>query len=183
MREIIVKVAIAGEGGTGKTTLLHRLVKGEFIADMKMTIGTGLMTYAVTSGDYKITFQLWDFAGEERFRFFLPNYLKGAKAVLLCYDTTRMPTLNNLEEWYEIIESVLKVEETILYLIGTKIDLTEKKSVKPEVVKDWMKGRNFKRFFETSAKTGKNIEEVFKELAKDILEMQKENIEKGNIIL
>jgi GTPase SAR1 family protein len=75
MNEIILKVSVAGEGGTGKTSLLHRLITGGFRADMKMTIGTGLMSYTTKCEEYKIFYQLWDFAGEKRFRFFLPNYL------------------------------------------------------------------------------------------------------------
>jgi len=183
MKEMIIKVCIAGEGGTGKTTLLHRLIEGKFIADMKMTIGTGLMTYQVTVKDIRIVFQLWDFAGEERFRFFLPAYLKGAKSVLLCYDTTRFTTFQNLDEWYSIVENVLDVNNVLIYLIGTKIDLTDKRSVNKDVIDDFLKLKKFDRYFETSSKTGENIKEIFQQLAEDVFEKQKEEITKGNIVL
>ncbi|MCP4763418.1 MAG: GTP-binding protein, partial [archaeon] len=112
MKDLVLKVCVTGEGGTGKTTLLHRLISGEFIANMKMTIGTGLMTHNVLingeDDDYNITYQLWDFAGEKRFRFFLPNYLKGSSAVFMCFDLSRYPTFKNLEEWYKIVTETSK---------------------------------------------------------------------------
>lgn len=169
MNELVMKVCVVGEGGTGKTSMLHRLVKNEFIADMKMTIGTGLMTHSIKVEGETMIYQLWDFAGENRFRFFLPNYLKGSKAVIICYDLTRFPTFNNLDQWYNIVKDNIDVNDIVLYLVGNKEDLSEKKAIFTETVDEWVSDKKIDRRFTCSALTGKNIEEIYQTLGKDLL--------------
>ena len=64
----IFKVITAGDGAVGKTTLLHRYVKGKFLADTKMTIGVDFSVNYLDIPEGKVTLQIWDFGGEERFR-------------------------------------------------------------------------------------------------------------------
>lgn len=168
MNEVILKVSVAGEGGTGKTSLLHRLVTGTFKEDMKMTIGTGLMSYVTSFNNFKIIYQLWDFAGEKRFRFFLPNYLKGSKAVLLCFDSTRYNSFQNLTEWYDIVKQNININDTLIYLISTKIDLKERRAVFKDTINEWIKDKKIDRFYESSALSGENIKEIFNKLTEDI---------------
>ena len=78
-KPIILKVLTAGEGGVGKTTLLRRYVDGIFMADTRMTIGVEFFLKELTIEEKKITLQLWDFGGQERFRFLLESYAAGAK--------------------------------------------------------------------------------------------------------
>ena len=82
------KVVVVGDGGVGKSTMIQRLVTGHF-TPMKITIGTDLATYQMEFENLVVNLQIWDFAGEKRFRFFLPNYARGAHGCLLCYDITR----------------------------------------------------------------------------------------------
>ncbi|MHA1820108.1 MAG: Rab family GTPase [Promethearchaeota archaeon] len=172
MNDLVVKVCVAGEGGTGKTSLINRLIHNTFSEFMKMTIGTGIYSYDIVHDDHKVVFQIWDFAGEDRFRFFLPTYLKGSSAVLLCWDMSRFITLRNLNEWYEIVEK--NAEDAIIYMIGTKKDIKGQDSTIDEgFIESFKKNKKFARIFETSAKTGENIKELFSTLAKDILEKRK----------
>lgn len=177
MNEVIIKVSVAGEGGTGKTSLLHRLVTGTFKEDMKMTIGTGLMSYNTSYNNFRIIYQLWDFAGEKRFRFFLPNYLKGSKAILLCFDSTRFNSFQNLTEWYNIVKENINIYNTYIYLISTKIDLTQRRAVFKDSIDNWMKDKKIDRFFESSALSGENIKEIFNKLTEDIYSNIKSNME------
>ena len=85
------KVLIAGDGGVGKTTLLHRYVKGVFIEDLKMTMGVEFFTVDLVVNDCAIMVQLWDFAGQDHFRFMLEGYAMGASAALILIDLTRFP--------------------------------------------------------------------------------------------
>jgi small GTP-binding protein len=163
----IGKVCVVGEGGVGKSSLLNRLISGKFIQNMKMTIGTDLLTYQVIMETKKITYQLWDFAGEQRFRFFLPTYLKGAASVFICFDLTRFITFKNLDEWYQIVTQNTK--DPIIYLIGTKRDLEDRRAVTKDVIESWMHDKRISRLFECSAATGENIAEVFKILGDDLL--------------
>ena len=93
---LLFKIIVVGDGGVGKSTMIQRLMTGQFIP-MKITIGTDLISHDIPISDTEITkLQIWDFGGEKRFRFFLPNYCQGAAGCLLCYDITRFQSLENL---------------------------------------------------------------------------------------
>lgn len=70
-KKFILKILTAGEGGVGKTTLLHRYVEGMFSADTRMTIGVEFFLKEVNIDSQHCTLQLWDFGGQERFRVFI----------------------------------------------------------------------------------------------------------------
>ncbi|GAH39257.1 unnamed protein product, partial [marine sediment metagenome] len=84
----VLKIITTGEGGVGKTTLLHRYVEGIFLADTKMTLGVEFFLKELDLDGNKILLQIWDFGGQERFRFLLQNYIMGAKGALLLFDLT-----------------------------------------------------------------------------------------------
>ncbi len=94
-KKYILKILTAGEGGVGKTTLLHRYVEGKFSGDTKMTIGVEFFLKEMELDGNQCTLQLWDFGGQERFRFLLDSYVMGAKGALLMFDLTRPMTLEN----------------------------------------------------------------------------------------
>src|SRR6056297_34436 len=109
-----LKLCILGEGGVGKTTLTKRIITGTFDTSTKMTIGVDFEVYATEIMDplapedqedvplIPITAQIWDFAGEKRFRFMLPRYCKGADGGILCFDLTRYSTTRYIDEWFYI---------------------------------------------------------------------------------
>ncbi|TFF85096.1 MAG: GTP-binding protein [Promethearchaeota archaeon] len=165
-RKLLFKVCIVGDGGVGKTTMVKRLLTGRYI-EQKITIGTDLAKYTMNVGDNKIILQLWDFAGEKRFRFFLPNYSRGAKAVLLCYDIARRSTFNNLKEWYKIID---QNSNPVFLLVGTKRDLAdEKRVISREDAMEFQEKYDINLSYETSSKTGHNINKVFADLTNEVL--------------
>ncbi|MBY9019015.1 MAG: GTP-binding protein, partial [Candidatus Lokiarchaeota archaeon] len=86
-KKYIYKILVVGDGGIGKSTMIQRLITGKYI-EQKITIGTDLASWSIEIGNLVIKLQIWDFAGERRFRFFLPNYSRGADGCLLCYDIT-----------------------------------------------------------------------------------------------
>ena len=85
-KKFIMKILTAGEGGVGKTKLLHRYVEGKFSGETKMTIGVEFFLKEVMIDGQQCALQLWDFGGQERFRFLLENYVLGAKGALLLFD-------------------------------------------------------------------------------------------------
>ena len=86
---IIFKTVIAGEGGVGKTALTIRFTKGVYLEGTKMTIGVDFSAVKVSLREEAVTLQLWDFGGENRFRFILPGYCKGSSGALLVFDLTQ----------------------------------------------------------------------------------------------
>ncbi len=167
-RKLIFKVCIVGDGGVGKSTMIQRLLTGLFIAQ-KITIGTDLATYDVQINEnMTVKLQIWDFAGERRFRLFLPNYARGATGCLLCYDITRHTSFQSLEEWYGIVNN--NANSPVYLLVGEKLDLADiRRSVDRAQAEAFKDKYNLDYFFETSSKSGENNKKIFKILTRTIL--------------
>ena len=169
-QKFILKILTAGDGGVGKTTLLHRYVEGKFSAETKMTIGVEFFLKETEIDSKHCTLQLWDFGGQERFRFLLESYVLGAKGALLMFDLTRMSSLQNLEQWLNIVR---KGDPNLPVLfVGTKLDLGEEIQVDDDYAKSFLKEYNLIDFLKISSKTGEHVSDAFNILTKKILERQ-----------
>lgn len=167
-RQYLFKIVVVGDGGVGKSTMIQRLITGQFVP-MKITIGTDLASYDMSLEDISVKLQIWDFAGERRFRFFLPNYARGAQGCLLCYDITRYTSFQNLKEWYDIVKDNTKTE-TVFLLAGGKADLASyRRTVETEDARKLQEELDIPYFLETSSKTGENNKNVFEMLTEAML--------------
>jgi len=170
VKNYLFKIIVVGDGGVGKSTMIQRLITGQFIP-MRITIGTDLATWQTTRENKNIKFQLWDFAGEKRFRFFLPNYARGALGCLLCYDINRYSSFQNLQEWYDLAK--MHANNPLFILVGCKLDLSNsKRTVKIEDAKNFASKNEISYFAETSSKSGENVENLFETLCDLILNMK-----------
>lgn len=165
---LLFKIIVVGDGGVGKSTMIQRLMTGQFIP-MKITIGTDLISHDIPISDTEIAkLQIWDFGGEKRFRFFLPNYCRGAAGCLLCYDLTRFKSLENLDEWYNVVKG--NTVDPIFILIGQKHDLAEeKRAVNLSDAEEFQQKYGIPYFYETSSKSGYNNQLIFRILTKAII--------------
>lgn len=171
-KKYIFKIVVVGDGGIGKSTMIQRLITGKYI-EQKITIGTDLASWAIDTSDSVIKLQIWDFAGEKRFRFFLPNYSRGANGCLLCYDITRYTSFQNLQEWYDIIKE--NASNPVFVLVGGKADLSDsRRTVRVEEAEEFQKQYDIPYHFETSSKSGHNNKDIFETVTKLIL--KKRNI-------
>ena len=159
----IYKIIIAGDGGVGKTTILHRYIEGRFSFNTKMTIGSDIFHKILTLEDGSIcSLQIWDFAGQERFRFLLDTFVKGASGAFLMYDLTSYHSLTNLVEWEKIVR---KYEPTLpILLIGGKCDLTDEIVVADDAALEFSEKYNIRGFYKTSSRTNYNVSEAFEDL-------------------
>ena len=169
-KKFILKILLAGDGGVGKTTLLHRFVEGQFSAETKMTIGVEFFLKETQVDGQQCTLQLWDFGGQERFRFLLESYVLGAKGALLLFDLTRPMTLSNLDEWVGIVR---KSDPNLpVIFLGTKNDLTEEIMIDDEYAQSVKDQLNLIEFLRVSSKTGENVQHAFELLSEKILTRQ-----------
>ena len=169
-KKFILKILTAGEGGVGKTTLLHRFVEGKFSAETKMTIGVEFFLKELQLNDKHCTLQLWDFGGQERFRFLLESYVLGAKGALLMFDLTRPMTLQNLEQCINIVR---KGDPNIpILFLGTKNDLTDEIMVQDDYAMSFKQQFNLMDYLRISSKSGENVAKAFNMLTTKILEKQ-----------
>jgi len=172
MPQALFKLCIFGDGGVGKTTLIQKYLLGIFIQDTRMTIGVDFHVKKLIVENLSVHLQIWDFAGEDRFRFLLPNYLKGASGGIFMYDITRFTSLNNLDKWLNALKQDSKGsrDQIPLFLVGGKIDLAHKRAIETSYGEEAARSRDLSGFAECSAKTGENVDLVFEAITKIMLE-------------
>ena len=169
----VLKVVIAGEGGVGKTALCTRFTKGVFLEGTKMTIGVDFSAVKVKAatkyGEELVTLQIWDFGGEERFRFILPGYCNGSNGAILAFDLTQDYTFHNLPDWINLIRNA--VPDVKMVLVGLKMDLTESRKISREMVDAKVQEWGLHGYIEASSKTGENVPHIFGLITQEMLSL------------
>lgn len=160
----IIKIFVTGEGGVGKTTMIERLLNNEFNTNTIMTIGVQHSLYTTnTPNGKKVTLQIWDLGGEDRFKVIIPIYIKGSTGGIIAFDESRYSTFRNLPKWIKIVKKNLDATTPML-LISTKADLTDEPKIPDEDIQNIIEEYGLKGHIRTSAKSGLNVKEVFEKI-------------------
>jgi len=170
--DVMFKVCFFGDGGVGKTTLIGRYLTGIFKSDQTLTIGVDFHVKKVRVGDKLVSLQIWDFAGESRFRFLLPSYVVGSSGGIFMYDVTRFSSLKNFPQWIEIFKKGFTgaIDKQLpVLMVGSKLDLSYKRAVSSNEAYALAKEHNLYAYIECSSKDGRNVEDIFTEIAKLML--------------
>eukprot|EP00731_Ephydatia_muelleri_P031730 Em0023g237a len=161
------KVLIVGDSGVGKTCILLRFVDVTFNPDFVATIGIDFKIKMIEVDGKVVKLQIWDTAGQERFRFITNAYFRGAKGMALVYDVTSMTSFENVTRWLETIEKNT-TGDVVIVLAANKCDSDDKRVVTKAMGERLAASKGIP-FFETSAKSGVNINEVFETLSREIV--------------
>jgi len=163
--DYLIKLLLIGDSGVGKSCLLLRFCEDSFTPSFITTIGIDFKVRTVDLDGKKIKLQIWDTAGQERFRTITTAYYRGAMGILLVYDMTDLNSFNNLRNWMKNIEDHASPDVNIA-LVGNKSDMDSRavKTAEAEALATELKVP----FLEASAKSGKNVEEAFILLAREI---------------
>ena len=124
-----------------------------------------LKTMTLKSGK-NVKLQIWDTAGQDRFRSITKNYYKSANGIILIYDVTSLLTYENVKTWISQIRGEAP-QNVVIFIAGNKIDMEEERKVKTEDGIKLADEYGF-LFFETSAKNDININETFEDLVEEI---------------
>ncbi len=163
--ELTFKVIIVGPSAVGKTSLLTRFVHNQFALKYKLTIGVDFLTKTVEYQPSKsVKLHIWDIGGQERFKFLHRSFYEGASGALLVFDLSRQNTFSGMKTWLSEMRSIMK-NEIPKVIIGNKSDLMTEigQIIDRSVVEKYAHNENC-TYFETSAKTGENVEKAFLEL-------------------
>mmetsp|Transcript_49575 Transcript_49575/g.91446 ORF Transcript_49575/g.91446 Transcript_49575/m.91446 type:complete len:203 (+) Transcript_49575:83-691(+) len=166
----LVKLLLLGDSAVGKTSLLMRFCESKFDSNFVITIGVDFQRKQVTHKGKTLMLQVWDTAGQERFRTITPAYYRTAMGVVITYDITDRVTFEHVEYWLQQLtqhgdENVQRI------LVGNKVDLQDNRKVSHQEGVDLAKRFNM-AFFETSAKSGQDVETAFLSIAEKVVEQQ-----------
>ena len=143
------------------------------------TIGLDYKLKNVQLDDGKLVkVQIWDTAGQDSFRSITKNYYKGAHGIILIYDVTSKKTYENVKNWIQQIREEVSDKVSII-LVGNKIDDEENRKVSTEEGQK-MADECGLSFFETSAKSGQNMDNTFNTLIKKTVEIYSKYENNGN---
>ena len=163
-----IKIMIIGETKIGKTSLISRYCKNEFIGGAYLsTIGIDFQVKDLVFNDKKIKVQIWDTAGQERYRNIAKNYFQSSDGFIIVYDISNTESFDKLDYWIEQIKTNSQ-EFTKMILFGNKSDIIEERKISKEEGEQYAKNNNI-HFFEVSAKEGTNVNQAFEYFIKDIL--------------
>ena len=160
------KVVLVGESGVGKTSIITQFIDQTFQEDQQSTTGGTFSTKSVVcDGGKVLKFEIWDTAGQEKYRSLTTMFYKDANAAVMVYDVTRADSFEEIKNYWSNQIKDNSPENIILAIAANKSDLIEQETV------DEGEARNFAKelnaiFVTTSAKSSEGINSLFEEIAK-----------------
>jgi Ras-related protein Rab-6A len=170
------KIIFVGDAGVGKTTIIARITESPFNEVYEPSIGVDFMSKSIKYRGQNIKLQIWDTAGQEKYKGLIPSYVRNSSIVFVVYDISVKSTFDNIPKWLTFIRSI---ENTTLILCGNKIDLEKREVTKEEG--EALAQKEGIAFFETSAKTAEGIKNMFYSAVSD-LSIFAENNNKENLL-
>lgn len=169
--DYLFKTIIVGDPNVGKTSIALRFSTGTFRERYLFTIGVEFSVKDIEVDGNKVKIQAWDTGGHDKYSYIRPLYYKGSYGALIVYDITNKDSFENLDKWFKEVYD--NCESTIpAILVGNKNDLEEQREVTREealnYAEEMSKRYNLDNipYFETSAKTGENVDDIYFELTR-----------------
>ena len=179
-----IKILLFGNTGVGKTSIFKRYYENKFDGNYNSSIGIDFQTKVIKHKNKSYSIQLFDTAGQERFRSITSSYFRMAEYYMLVFDLTNKNSLNAVPDWIESLKEFIDKPKYII--LGNKSDL-ERNKIPDDEINDVLEGQdhfkiNDENFIKVSAKTGENIKEAFKYLL-DIVEQNSDENKDEEIII
>jgi len=147
------KIIFTGDSGVGKTSIINSIMGQKFSPEYEPSIGVDFFSKTIRYKGRLIKLQIWDSAGQEKFRSLIPNYIRGSSLIFLIFDVSKKESFQHLNEW---IDFITNIEKGNIVIVGNKIDLKENIEVTKEEAEKYCSEKKYE-YFEVSAKEGTNI--------------------------
>jgi small GTP-binding protein len=172
----IFKIILIGDANTGKTSLINRYITNSFMDRYICTVGVDFMMKTITYDGQTIKLQIWDTAGMERYKQITTSYYRGAQAAIICFDLTSKESFKSMNKWIdEFSLHYNPIFQKFIVIVGNKADLIDKRAVSLEEIEEFVKMNNY-LYFESSAKTGEKVDELFQTIAQMLYKNYKNNV-------
>ena len=149
------KIIFVGDAATGKTSIINRIIDNPFNDTYEVSIGIDFMSKNIRFRGQNIKIQIWDSAGQEKYKGLIPSYVRNSSIVFIVYDISKRSSFDNIPNWISFVKNI---EKTTMILCGNKTDL--EREVEKNEGQDLAKKEGL-LFFECSAKTNENIKNMF----------------------
>ncbi|CAL8347045.1 unnamed protein product [Merluccius merluccius] len=170
-RQKMSKAVVVGDLNVGKTCLINRFCKDVFHRDYKATIGVDFEIERFEVAGIPFSLQIWDTAGQEKFKCIASAYYRGAQVIITVFDMADIKSLDHTRQWLSEAMRENEAESCLVYLVGTKSDLLsveERQRTEEDAMK--MAAEMQGEFWAVSAKSGENVSEFFSRVAAVALE-------------
>lgn len=165
--EFCFKLVMLGDSGVGKTSLVKYEINNSFVCDRDSTIifEHSFKNFSILGKNVRL--QIWDTCGQEVYHSSMKNFYRSALCIVVVFSLESLDSFYKVNEWIEEIQNN-NSEDSILVLIGNKLDLTQPRVIEKELIEDYCKKIGIDNYFEASAKTGENVHDIFKQLVKQL---------------
>jgi len=155
-----LKICLLGDSGVGKSSIVQRFVHNTYTRNKENTIGASFMSKTIVHNKETYKLCIWDTAGQERYRALTPMYYRNSASIIIVYSIDSKQSFDSLKSWLKELKLRDSDKLNVLAIAGNKVDIKEKRQV---TYKD---GKAFADeydaiFFETSAKTGQCVNDLF----------------------
>ena len=171
--DLTLKILIVGDSSVGKTNFINRFIENKFNNNYMTTSGIDLKTANLEIKNKNIRIQIWDTAGQEKYKAITKNLFLKVMGAIIIFDITNEKSFNNLKNWVQMVKEECGPHMTII-IVGNKSDLIEQRKINEEEVIAYANKQKLD-YIETSCKTGENVKKAVTILCEKILETKEIN--------
>ena len=153
--EYLIKILIVGDSTVGKTNFIKKYVENKFNESYFASTGIDLITTSIKIEGKSFKIQIWDTAGQEKYRAMTKNLFLKTQGIVIIFDISNEISFINLKSWMNDIKEECSADIPMI-LVGNKLDLEDRRIIDKERAMEFAKNEKLE-YIETSSKTGENI--------------------------
>ena len=154
------KIIVIGDSGVGKSCLTTKATKNIFEESYNATVGFEFFNYNIKIEDKIIRLQIWDTCGQELYHSLITNFYRNSSLAVVVYAVNQRETFEDVDMWLRELRKNSNPDVKV-FIIGNKVDLVDERTVTKEEGEAFVKKNKLGKYFEASAKTGINTQEIF----------------------